>query len=52
MAQNLLTFHSITGCDTTSFFYGILKKKTYKVYEQDANLLEGAWQFGFFTATS
>jgi hypothetical protein len=28
-------------CDTTSFFYGILKKKTYKVYEQDVNLLEG-----------
>jgi hypothetical protein len=41
MAQNLLTFHSITGCDTTSFFYGISKKKAYKVYEQDANLLEG-----------
>jgi hypothetical protein len=36
-----LTFRSITGCDTTSFFYGILKKKTYKVYDQDANLLEG-----------
>jgi hypothetical protein len=41
MAQNLLTFHSITGCDTTSFFYGISKKKEYKVYEQDTNLLEG-----------
>ena len=41
MAQNLLTFHSITGCDTTSFFYGISKKRVYKVYEQDANLLEG-----------
>ena len=41
MGQNLLAFHSITGCDTTSFFYGILKKKTYKVYDQDANLLEG-----------
>jgi hypothetical protein len=36
-----LAFHSITGCDTTSFFYGISKKKAYKVYEQDANLLEG-----------
>jgi hypothetical protein len=24
-----------------SFFYGISKKKAYKVYEQDANLLEG-----------
>jgi hypothetical protein len=24
-----------------SFFYGILKKKAYKVYDQDANLLEG-----------
>jgi hypothetical protein len=31
MAQNLLAFHSITGCDTTSFFYGISKKKAYKV---------------------
>jgi hypothetical protein len=41
MAQNLLAFHSITGCDTTSFFYGISKKKAYKVYEQDVNLLEG-----------
>jgi hypothetical protein len=41
MAQNLLPFHSITGCDTTSFFYGISKKKAYKVYEQDVNLLEG-----------
>ena len=41
MAQNLLAFHSITGCDTTSFFYGISKKKAYKIYEQDANLLEG-----------
>jgi hypothetical protein len=25
MVQNLLAFHSITGCDTTSFFYGISK---------------------------
>jgi hypothetical protein len=41
MAQNLLAFHSITGSDTTSFFYGISKKKAYKVYEQDANLLKG-----------
>jgi hypothetical protein len=41
MAQHLLTFHSVTGCDTTSFFYGISKKKEYKVYEQDTNLLEG-----------
>jgi hypothetical protein len=41
MAQNLLAFHSITGCDTTSFFYGISKKKAYKVYDQDVNLLEG-----------
>ena len=41
MASNLLAFHSITGCDTTSFFYGISKKKAHKVYEQDANLLEG-----------
>jgi hypothetical protein len=41
MAQNLLAFHSITGCDTTFFFYGISKKKAYKVYEQDVNLLEG-----------
>ena len=41
MAQNVLAFHSITGCDTTSFFYGISKKRVYKVYEQDANLLEG-----------
>jgi hypothetical protein len=40
MAQNLLAFHSITSCDTTSFFYGISKKNAYKVYEQDANLLE------------
>jgi hypothetical protein len=36
-----LAFHSITGYDTKSFFYGISKKKGYKVYEQDANLLEG-----------
>jgi hypothetical protein len=41
MAQNVLAFHSITGCDTTSFFYEISKKRVYKVYEQDANLLEG-----------
>ena len=40
MTQNLLAFHSITGCHNTSF-YGISKKKVYKVYEQDANLLEG-----------
>jgi hypothetical protein len=36
-----LAFHSITGYDTKSFFYGIWKKKGNKVYEQDANLLEG-----------
>ena len=41
MAQNLLAFQSITGCDTMYFFYGISKKKVYKVYEQDANSLEG-----------
>ena len=41
MAQTLLAFHSITGCDTTFFFYGISKKMAYKVYEQDDNLLEG-----------
>ena len=43
MAQNLLAFHSITGCDTTSF-YGISKKKAHKVYDQDVNLLEGIWE--------
>ena len=34
-------FTQLPAVDTTSFFYGISKKKAHKVYEQDANLLEG-----------
>lgn len=37
--NNLLAFHAISGCDTTSQFAGIGKKKAWKVFCENADLL-------------
>ena len=39
--NNLLSFHAISGCDTTSQFCGIGKKGAWKVYQQNPSLLNG-----------
>lgn len=36
----LLPFHSITGCDTTSFFYGHSKKATFKIFIKNHELIQ------------
>ena len=41
MCTNLLAFHALTGCDTTSFFFGISKKTGFKVYKDNVGLLGG-----------
>ena len=35
MCTNQLAFHALTGCDTTSFFFGISKKTGFKVYKDN-----------------
>ncbi len=37
---NLVAFHAITGCDTVSSFYGIGKKKAWKVFLKHPHLLQ------------
>ena len=41
LCNNLLSFHDISGCDTTSQFCGIGKKVAWKVYQQNPHLLDG-----------
>ena len=38
--KSLLAFHAITGCDTTSQFYGVGKASAWKVFEDAPDLLE------------
>jgi hypothetical protein len=44
--RNILGFHAITGCDTTSSFSGIGKRSCWKVYEKEPNLLSGVGRNG------
>ena len=37
--KSLLAFHDITGCDTTSQFYGVGKASAWKVFEDAPDLL-------------
>jgi hypothetical protein len=37
--QNIITFHGMTGCDTTSSFSGIGKKTAWKTYQKYPELL-------------
>ena len=38
--KSLLAFHAITGCDTTSQFYGEGKASAWKIFEDAPDLLE------------
>lgn len=38
--ENLMAYHAITGCDTTSQFTGKGKKTTWKIFEMNAELLK------------
>ena len=44
--HNLLGFHSLTGCDTTSSFCSISKKFCWKKYAECPELLEGVGRDG------
>ena len=46
--HNLLGFHSLTGCDTTSSFCGISKKSCWKKYAECPELLVGVGRDGNF----
>ncbi|KAJ8316884.1 hypothetical protein KUTeg_004788, partial [Tegillarca granosa] len=38
--DSLLVFHALTGCDTTSFFYGRFKKSSWSVFLEHYDLLK------------
>ena len=38
MTNILPVAHSLTGCDTTSYFFGIGKKTVYKIRKQNTKL--------------
>ena len=38
--KNILAFHAVTGCDTTSKFAGMSKISTWKIYVQNPTLLD------------
>ena len=40
MRRSLLGYHAITGCDTVSHFRGYGKTKSWKVYENNSELLK------------
>ena len=44
--QNLLGFHSLTGCDTTSLLFGLSKKTCWKKYIECPELLRGVGRDG------
>lgn len=46
MRDNLLSFHTLTGCDTTSSFHGHGKKLCWKVYQKNPQLLTGIGRDG------
>ena len=39
-ASQLLAFHALTGCDTTSYFSGHIKRTAYKVFKDHHVLLD------------
>ena len=41
VSQALVAFHCLTGCDVTSFFYGVSKKAGFKVLKDHYILLKG-----------
>lgn len=41
MSVSLLGFHALTGCDSTSQFAGISKKSAWKIFKEEARLLNG-----------
>jgi len=44
--ENILGFHALTGCDTTSSFHGISKKSCWKAYCEAPTLLAGVGRDG------
>jgi hypothetical protein len=46
LIESLLFAHAISGCDTTSAFFGQGKKKAFKMLLNDAKLREGVMTFG------
>ena len=46
ITNNLLGFHSLTGCDTTSSFTSFGKRKCWKIFEEFAHLLDGIGRDG------
>ena len=44
--ENILGFHALTGCDSTSSFSRFGKKKCWKVFEQHPGLLSGVGRDG------
>ena len=40
-ANALLPFHALTGCDTTSYFFGHTKKTAWRVFASHFELLNG-----------
>ena len=49
--DNILGFHALTGCDTTSSFSGFGKKKAWKVFLENPILLNGVGRDGPFAQT-
>lgn len=41
LRSNLLAFHAVTGCDVTSFFSGVTKKRAWNTYIKYPDLLGG-----------
>ena len=39
-SRAILPFHALTGCDTTSFFYGQSKQSAYKIFRDNFGLIE------------
>ena len=46
MSNALPALHAMTGCDSTSAFYGIGKKKAYKIVKDSPRFLEVLAQLG------
>ena len=46
VTQNILGFHALTGCDSTSSFTGHGKKTCWKVYQKHPELLSGVGRDG------
>ena len=46
ITDNILGFHALTGCDTTSSFTGFGKRKCWKVFEEFPTLIRGLGRDG------